>query len=201
MKIHDIQPGQQALIAGVRNDGTLFTFGSVQDYARRANMSVAVAVEKALMKGWELAYAIPEGVMIADDPRVHEDWKKRVAAAASLAAGDLVRIEGRVYELAPAANRNVELKPIAECTCGEGYSEGQAHCSGCPRDVRDKWVKFVDEDGRPDSLVPACPFTEWTMENADDEDVQAAAPRVLAGEVVWFGGGAAARIGVRLAKW
>lgn len=123
-----VTAGQQALISGVRNENTLFTFGSVEAYTLENNASLAkwnspipqTPVEDALAnarrRGHELAWAIPESCCIVDTNRYPGYYAARQAkldAALKLSAGDMVQIEGRTYRLTPAPNNNVSLEPVA----------------------------------------------------------------------------------------
>lgn len=123
-----VKDGQLATIHGVRNDGTLFTFGSLEAYTTRNNAdklkwnspipttSVEDALAHAKKHGHEIAWAIPESCCIVDTkayPTYYAERAARIASALTLAAGDVVELEGRLYRLEPAPNRNVALKPVA----------------------------------------------------------------------------------------
>ena len=126
--INIVTAGQQAIISGVRNENTLFTFGSIEAYVSAQNadrkkwnpsakvMSVEAELERARRNGHEIAWAIPEGCCIVDSatyPSYYSDRQAKVSAALKLFAGDIVQIEGRNYRLTPASYNNVSLIPVA----------------------------------------------------------------------------------------
>lgn len=123
-----VKHGQQAIISGVRNDNTLFTFGTVEGYTTANNeqkakwaspippVSIQDALDRAKARGHEIAWANPEACVIVDTktyPNYYNERVARIASAVRLAAGDVVELEGRLYRLEAAPNHNVALKPVA----------------------------------------------------------------------------------------
>ena len=122
--IIEVTAGQKAIIDGVSQYSSTFTFGTVEDCTEKANIaasrwgweqdSIENAVAKAKQNGHNIAWASQDATVLSKSTAFHAKQDAERAAALRLALGDLVRLRRRVYSIEPAANGNVHLKLVAE---------------------------------------------------------------------------------------
>jgi len=108
---------QQAVVGGIRG-----SFGSVISYVLKCNAESPnypqyqrdpiAAVERAISRKEKLHWFNPSSSVITNDVAGNMRRQAEWAAAPIFAMGDLVCLEGRVFELAPDFNRNVRLVPV-----------------------------------------------------------------------------------------
>jgi hypothetical protein len=91
----------RAIRAAGWNDISFATVFTMEGYAAKHGSDVAASVARALSNGHELAGSIYTGATLysnrAEGARANREARAIVAAAVTLATGDLAEIEGREY--------------------------------------------------------------------------------------------------------
>lgn len=104
----EVSPDQFAFISGVSD--SLFHFDTVAHYAQSMKWTTPEAeITRAKKNGHELAWANPEAAVLTTSKAFHEMEDARRASALRLTLGQLIRLEGVVYRIEKAPNRNVKL--------------------------------------------------------------------------------------------